>query len=736
MQPVADGGDTATTLAGTLERIVYHNDATHWTVAKVAPEAGGGEVTVVGALAGVAPGTALMLHGAWVDDPRYGRQFKVASYATKAPETLVGIERYLGSGLIPGIGPELAKRIVAKFGLRTLDVINADPTRLREVDGIGPARAEKIAAVWVEQRDVQNVMVFLRGHGVSSAYAARIFKKYGGDAVAIIRDNPYRLCLDIWGIGFRTADRIARSLGIAADAPERLEAGLVHVLGEFGADGHLHAPEAELIAAAARILEVDGGALRAPLRRLVDQRLVVAESLGDRGTCYSLAAMWQAERDAAAAFAAVAATPMPPAARDIDRAIADFERAARVKLADQQRTAVAAAARDKCVVITGGPGVGKTTIVRAILAVFGRGRRKVALAAPTGRAAKRLAETTGAGAQTLHRLLAFQPRGGYFDHNADNPLDVDTVIVDEASMVDIELFRALVVALPATAQLILVGDVDQLPSVGPGSVLRDVIASGAATVVRLTEIFRQAAASRIVTTAHRINRGELPDLDRAGTPDDADFFFIERSDPVAARDTIVELAAERIPRRFGLDPVVDIQVLSPMHRGELGTAALNAALQARLNPARDGDPSARRGDRPFRAGDKVMQIRNNYDKEVFNGDIGVIRDIGERGDRVVVELTDGRRATYDRDELDQLVHAYAVSVHKAQGSEYPAVILPLVTQHYMMLQRNLLYTAITRGKRLVVLVGTRRAVAMAVRNDSMRQRWTWLHRRIADAVRG
>jgi len=719
-------------ISGTLERIVFQNPESHWTVARLVPEGGGDEVTVVGSLLGVTPGTALKLSGSWVDDRKYGRQFKVETYQTRAPETLVGIERYLGSGLVPGIGPELAKRIVARFGLETLDVINKDPRRLLEVEGIGRAKASKIADAWEEQRDVQNVMVFLRGHGVSSAYAARIFKRYGTDAVAMIRENPYRLSIDIWGIGFRTADGIARSLGLAADSPERLEAGLVHVLGEMTGDGHLHAPQAELENAAAELLQVARDRIAGPLQTLVDRNLLIVETLGDRGACYSLAATWEHEHEAAQAFAELVNTPMRALDIDLEVAIETIERETGLGLASQQRRAIGAAVSDKCVVITGGPGVGKTTIVRSILAIFQARDRLVALAAPTGRAAKRLTETTGAGARTLHRLLEYQPQTGSFERGAERPLDADVVIVDESSMMDIALFRALVTAIRPDAQLVLVGDIDQLPSVGPGAVLADVIASDAATVVRLTEIFRQAASSRIVINAHRVNAGEP--LDLGGSPDESDFFFIERTEPAAARDVVVELCAERIPRRFGFDPMQGVQVLTPMHRGELGTQAINLALQTRLNPERKGEPSIRRGERVFRIGDKVMQIRNDYDKEVFNGDVGVIKDMSGGGKALWVEMIDGRRAEYGKEEIDQLVHAYAVSVHKSQGSEYPAVVMPLATQHYMMLQRNLLYTGITRGKKLVCLVGTRRAVQMAIKNDSTRTRWTWLAHRIADAL--
>jgi len=727
--------DDSASLEGTLERIVFQNPETQWTVARLSIEAGG-EVTVVGSLLGVRTGTPLRLHGAWVNDSRYGRQFKVASYQTKSPETRKGIERFLGSGFIPGIGPELAKRLVNKFGLDTLEVIGKHPDKLRTVEGIGPSRAQSIAAAWVEQKQLQDVMVFLRGHDVPAAYAVRIFKRYGNDTISVVRQNPYRLALDIWGIGFLTADRIARSLGIEPTAPERIEAGLVHVLGQLTDNGHVHVPKPELLQQATELLAVSRDLLEEPLRKLAIGERVVCETLGDRGLCVSLTTMWQAETEAATALAQLLKTPMTPLRIDLNDAMIWFESVSGLALAPQQRGAIEAAAKDKCVVITGGPGVGKTTIVRGVVRIFHEAHKLVALAAPTGRAAKRLSESTGSSALTLHRLLEFQPQSGQFARNAELPLDADVVIVDEASMIDISLFHALVVALTPRAQLILVGDIDQLPSVGPGCVLDDVIASGAAAVVRLTEIFRQAASSAIVVNAHRVNSGRAPDIDTNKQNVDSDFYFIGREDPVAARDTLLELVAKRIPNKFGFDPFTQIQVLTPMHRGDLGTITLNHALQQVLNPPRDAAAELRRGDRAYRAGDKVMQIKNNYDKDVFNGDIGVISRVrtrtGDDGDQLDVELLDGRVVSYEKDDLDQLAHAYAVSVHKSQGSEYPAVVLPLVTQHYMMLQRNLLYTAITRGKQLVVLLGSRRAVNLAVRNNSNRGRYTWLAERIRE----
>lgn len=717
-------------LVGTLERVVFRNAENHWTVARLTPEEGGPPITVVGSLYEIGEGTPLVVSGQWVDDPRFGRQFKVASYRVQSPKTLLGIERYLGSGLISGIGPELAGRIVDVFGHDTLEVIGKDPERLKEVDGIGPSRAAKIANAWAETQHIQDVMIFLRGHGVSTAYAVRIFKRYGNDAITVIRENPYQLALDVWGIGFRTADAIAQSLGMAKDAPARIEAGVIHVLGKLAEDGHLHVPEGLLAEHAAELLGVATDTCVDAIDRLRTSNLVVREVLGERGSCISLLRLWEAENDAAAAFAAIAAEEAPAVGAPVDEVIAEFEQNAGFRLASAQQEAIRAAAEDTCVVITGGPGVGKTTIVRGIVNLFARGQKSISLAAPTGRAAKRLSESTGREALTIHRLLEYQPQSGDFERGPDNPIESDLVIVDEASMIDIDLFRGLVLALSPRTRLVLVGDIDQLPSVGPGSVLADVIASEAARVIRLGEIFRQAARSQIVVSAHRINEGEMPELapPAGDDPFRSDFYFIGREDPEDARETVLDLVAERIPERFGFDPFRDLQVLTPMHRGQLGTQVLNATLQERLNPSQGPDRELKRGERVFRIGDKVMQIRNDYDKDVYNGDIGVIASVQDGG--LVVELIDGRVVGYERDDLDELVHAYAVSVHKSQGSEYPAIILPLATQHYMMLQRNLLYTAITRGKKLVVVVGSRKAFGMAVRNQSNKERFTYLADRI------
>lgn len=719
-------------IEGTLDRIVFQNAENAFTVAKLSLE-NGEEVTVVGALVGLQKGAPVFAEGQWIDDARFGRQFKVESFQVRSPQTILGIERYLSSGLIPGIGEELAKRIVQVFGLRTFEMIGSSPEALTAVEGIGPSRAKKITEAWKDQKQIQDVMVFLRGHGVSAAFAARIYKHYGADAIDVVRSNPYRLALDIWGIGFKSADAIAQNLGIAKDAGERIEAGLLHVLGQLSEDGHVLVPQEHAIATGASLLGVEEALIGPAISRLLISNLVVREDLDPHGVTLSLTDLHRCEIDSAEFFVEVAKTQACAIDLDIEQFLDEYETKNEIKLASQQREAIVAGVRDKCVVITGGPGVGKTTIIRALVEIYDQAGLDISLAAPTGRAAKRLSESTGRPASTLHRLLEFLPQNGRFERGLSNPLDADVVIIDEASMVDIALFRGLVASLPHEATFIVVGDVDQLPSVGPGSVLADLIDSGVPTVVKLTEIFRQAAQSQIVVNAHQVNAGHMPSL--ATPPGDkptrSDFYFIERENPLAARETIIELISDRIPKRFGFDPLLDVQVLTPMHRGELGTTALNLAMQEAIG-GKAGGPEIKRGTRCYRVGDKVMQIRNNYDKEVFNGDVGIIRIVEPKASILKVELLDGRTVLYQRNELDDLMHAFAISVHKSQGSEYPCVILPLLTQHYMMLQRNLLYTALTRGKELVVMVGSSRAVKMAVENQSSKQRWTYLAERIRD----
>jgi exodeoxyribonuclease V alpha subunit len=722
-------GENGETLEGTLERFVFRSPSSTWVVARLArADKPGDLVTIVGNLAGLEIGIGVRLHGKWQTDKKYGEQFRVETYQTLTPSTLLGIEKYLSSGFLPGVGPETAKRIVAKFGLDTLDVLAQAPERLREVGGIGPAKIEKIRAKWQEQRELQDVMVFLQGHGVSPAFAWRIYKRYGAQTIPLVRENPYRLALDVWGIGFRSADQLAQRLGIGRESPARAEAGLLHVLGEMVEEGHVHAPEHELLAQAEKALEIAPEILGPAIDRLTEARRFVREDLGDRGVCLSLTALWEAETRIAGSLVRLLEHPAPAPAGDVGPVIAAFEKEQDLALATQQRAAVQAAVTGTVTVITGGPGVGKTTIVKAILAVLAKDLRRVALAAPTGRAAKRMTEATGRPATTIHRLLEFSPKAAAFVRGEGAPLQIDALVVDEASMLDEPLAAQLFAAVPNGARLILVGDVDQLPSVGPGRVLNDIIRSHQVTTVRLTEIFRQAAESRIVTNAHRINHGERPDTERR---EGSDFHFIEREEPAEVLETVLDLVATRIPRGFQLDSFADVQVLAPMHRGEVGAANLNKALQARLNPP--GPPELASGTRLFRVGDKVIQLKNDYDKDVFNGDLGrIVEIVREEEPHVVVEL-DGRRVHYEPGELDQLGHAYALSVHKSQGSEYPAVVVPLTTQHYLMLRRNLLYTAMTRGKRLVVLVGSKKALGIAVRTDDTTQRWTWLAERIRAA---
>jgi len=716
------GGDA---LEGTLERVVYTNPDTRWTVARLRVPGRAALATIVGNLVEVPPGMALRLRGEWVSDARYGEQFRVRTYVTLTPSTLEGIERYLGSGLVAGIGPVLAARIVAQFGAQTLDVIEQHPDRLAEVPGIGGARAERLQKAWHEQRAVADVMLFLQGLGVSPAFAARIYKRYGEGAIDVVRQDPYRLALEVWGIGFKTADAIAERLGVARDSPRRAEAGVLHLVHTLAEDGHTFVPADELVSQACEVLGIDTLIVEQAVRDLGEARYVIAEELPGRGRAIYSPELYAAEIGAADHLARLLTSPAPPLGFDPEGALARFEETTGMQLAPGQRDAVRAAITSKVAVITGGPGVGKTTVVRALLDVLERAGRLVALAAPTGRAAKRMAEATGHPASTLHRMLEWSPHSATFKRGADNPLPCDALIVDEASMLDIHMAERVASALRSRARLILVGDIDQLPAVGPGTVLADVIASRQAAVARMTEIFRQAAASQIVTNAHRVNQGELP------SAQGGDYFFIARDDPEAALATLQEVVTERIPKRFGLDPIDDVQVLAPMHRGVVGAANLNEVLQRTLNPT---GTSVTRGARTFRTGDKVMQVKNDYDKDVFNGDIGRIVAVGGGEQAEVLVEFDGRRVSYPLEELDQLVHAYAVTVHKAQGSEYPAVVIPLMTQHYMMLQRSLLYTAITRGKRLVVVIGQPRALAMAVRSQDAKIRMSALADRLTRAV--
>jgi exodeoxyribonuclease V alpha subunit len=741
------GQDPEETLEGTIERIVFSGGDGAFTVARFKVGGRAEVVTVVGSLLGVPAGAALRVQGRYETTARFGPQFRVARYTEVAPQTLDGIRRYLGSGLIKGIGPEFAGRIVERFGIETLEILDREPGRISEVPGIGPARAKSIRAAWSAQREVRKVMVFLQGYGVSPAFAARIYKRYGAAAIARVRENPYRLAFDVWGIGFLSADKLAAALGIGKESEVRAEAGVRHVIGDAATNGDVFVPRERLVRQAATLLEVPEKLADAAVDRLAragDVALDPTVNAGalDAGVAVYDADLYRAERAVDEGLRKLLGGRAAAVEVDVPKALAWYERQAGITLARQQAEAVALALSGKVAVVTGGPGVGKTTIVRGIVSILAKKGLRIALAAPTGRAAKRLADQAGAPASTLHRLLEWRPAEGAFSRNATRPLECDLLVVDEASMLDVRLAADLLAALAPATRLVLVGDVDQLPSVGPGRVLRDVIDSGAVPTVRLTEIFRQAASSLIVTNAHRIHDGELPELGapaatgptppKGGVVDTRDFFFLEEDDPVKAAALVRDLVTTRLPRRYGLPPH-EVQVLAPMHRGELGAGNLNQLLQEALT---SGAPGIQRGARQYRVGDKVMQIRNDYDKEVWNGDIGlVVRAESQDGAGLLTvrfEDREGdREVEYDSDELDELALAYAATVHKSQGSEYPAVIVPVHTQHFVMLQRNLLYTAVTRGKRLVVLVGSRKALGIAVRNADVTLRCSGLAHRLS-----
>ena len=707
-------------LVGLVERVTFHNADNGFCVLRVKARGHRDLVTVVGHAAVISAGEWVTASGEWVNDRTHGQQFKARFMRTSAPTSTEGIEKYLGSGMIHGIGPVYAKKLIAAFGDQVFDIIEAEPERLREVTGIGRVRAKRITDAWAQQKVIREIMVFLHANGVGTARAVRIYKTYGVDAVQVMSDNPYRLARDIRGIGFKTADAIAMKLGIEKTAMIRVRAGISYALSDAMDDGHCGLPVEELVALAAELVDVPGELVRTALDLELAEGTVVAAAVA--GTdCVFLAGLYRAERVIAERFLRIADGQPPSPDIDTGKALSWVEQRTGLSLAASQAEAVRLALTSKAMVITGGPGVGKTTLVNAILRILAAKGVSMVLCAPTGRAAKRLSEATGFEARTIHRLLETDPRHGGFRRDGDNPLDCGLLVVDETSMVDVMLMQALLKAVPDTAALLVVGDVDQLPAVGPGQVLADIIASGAVPVVRLTEVFRQAARSRIVNSAHQINRGVIPDLSKP--EGDSDFYFVAAEDPPTAVARIVDLVKTHIPRRFGLDAVRDIQVLCPMNRGAVGARSLNMELQSALNPA--GERKVERFGWTFAPGDKVMQIENDYDKEVYNGDIGYVEDVDLEAGELVARF-DGRAVVYGFGELDTLVPAYAATVHKSQGSEYPAVVIPVLTQHYAMLQRNLLYTGVTRGKRLVVLVGQKKAVAIAVRNVSGRRRWSKL----------
>lgn len=716
----ASAAPSRETLAGSVERVTFHNEENGFAVLRVNVRGRRDLVTVVGHAASISAGEFIHAFGHWNTDRVHGLQFKADVLKTTPPTTAEGMTRYLGSGMVRGIGPKLAARIVAQFGLETFEIVETDPDKLREVAGIGEWRASRIAASWAEQKAVRDIMLFLHGHGVSTSRAVRIFKAYGHDAISVMTDDPYRLARDIRGIGFKSADAIAMRLGLTKEAPKRLQAGISYALQTATDEGHCALPIEELVKLAVDLLEVPDG----PIRVAVETELAGGEVVGDtidEQPCLFLKGLYLAEQAIANRLLSLSRGALPWPAIEVDKAVEWVEGKTGKTLAPSQRQAIAAVLAAKVAVITGGPGVGKTTLLDTILRILAAKGVQILLAAPTGRAAKRMSEQTGLEAKTIHRLLEIDPANGGFKKGQDEPLDCDLLVLDEASMADVPLMNAITKAVPQRAGLLIVGDVDQLPSVGPGRVLADIIASGAITTARLTEVFRQAAQSQIVTNAHRINSGQMPEWPKRG--EESDFFFVEADSPEDGAAKVIAIVKERIPKRFGLDPVRDIQVLCPMQRGAMGARTLNADLQRALNP----NPRAAidKFGLLFQTGDKVMQMENDYDKEVFNGDLGTIARI-DHEEGVLIASFDKREVEYAFGELDALVPAYATTIHKSQGSEYPAVVITLATQHYTMLARNLLYTAVTRGKRLVIVVGQKKALAIAVRMSDARRRWTKL----------
>lgn len=728
-------------LTGQIERITYSDAESGYAVLRIAVKSYPDLVTAVGTIASPAVGEVLSMKGLWTDHPKFGSQFKIVEYRSFAPSSIQGIEKYLGSGLIKGIGPSIAEKIVSLFGAEAFKILDTKPEKLLEIEGIGDKKAAAIHEAWLEQREMRGVMLFLQSYGIGTGYALRVFRHYGSASVQVLQENPYRLAVDIFGIGFVTADKIASSMGFSKESPLRIRAGVLHVINELTRDGHVFVPIEELTASASEILSVSPELVEKGIEDgRLNQELIIEWYMDIEGKddcAVYLPPFHYAEVHSAKNLCRILSSPFNGQYAAPDVVIPWVQQELGISFAGQQTEALKTALSSQVMVITGGPGTGKTTLIKAIIKIRSARGFRIMLAAPTGRAAKRMTEATGHEAKTIHRMLEYtgsSMAGGDFMKNETNTLDCDLLVVDEASMIDQILFHHLLKAIPKDASVVFVGDVDQLPSVGPGNVLKDIIDSGVCPVVHLKEIFRQGEESMIVVNAHKINSGEMPCFDdKSNGTSPCDFYFIEQNDPDKALEIIKELVTLRIPQKFGFDPVKDIQVLTPMHRGSVGTTRLNSELREVLN-IQHGSKVQRMG-RIVQEGDKVMQIRNNYEKDVYNGDIGTVLRIDGEESKVIVEMDSGR-VSYDFSELDELIHAYAVSIHKSQGSEYPAVVIPIMTQHYMMLQRNLLYTGITRGKKLVVLVGTKKAVAIAVKNDKTRKRYTRLAGRLKDCLKG
>jgi exodeoxyribonuclease V alpha subunit len=709
-------------VSGVVERITFVNEENGFSVIKIKAKGYPELVTVVGNMAAVNIGAVIGVQGEWGYDSRYGRQFNVVSYTETIPATVAGIEKYLGSGLIKGIGPVYARKIVRKFTEDTIKIIEEDPDRLIEAEGIGPKRVEMIKKAWLEQKEIKNVMLFLQEYEVSTAYAVKIYKAYGNDSIKLVKENPFRLADDIWGIGFKTADKIASKLGFDKNSYERSRAGIIYVLNQLSNEGHCFAYREQLFKAAFEILEIEKENFETALNRMLLENTLILE----KDDILYLPPLYYSELGVAGRIREIINIAGPYDIKEVDTIIDKVQQENNIVYDDVQIDAIKRACTSKVMVLTGGPGTGKTTTTLAIIKVFELMSARILLAAPTGRAAKRLSEATGFEARTIHRLLEFKPPEGY-QKNGGNPLECDVLIIDEMSMVDIVLMYNLLKAVPPRTVVILVGDVDQLPSVGPGNVLKDIIASDIVSVVKLTRIFRQAQGSMIITNAHKINKGEFPVL-KAGS--NSDFFFIEEEDPIKMVEQIKNLCGKRLPAYYQVDPINDIQVLTPMQRGEIGARNLNMVLQETLNPATE---YVNYGGTKYKLHDKVMQVKNNYDKNVFNGDIGRITDIDLEEKRVIITF-DNNEVEYDTTELDEVVLAYATTIHKSQGSEYKLVVAPLLTQHYMMLQRNLLYTCVTRAKKIMVLLGTKKALAMALKNNKVEMRNTLLSERLKSNI--